>query len=96
MSKLEEMAVAYGNNQVGFFSDLTNAYTQGWKDCLKHSEEVKELVAALLKCKERLDFIENNSIKNACCINCAGIYESQITIGAIKKALSKFREKVGE
>jgi len=56
MSKMNEMAVAYGNNQVGFFSDLTNAYTQGWKDCLKHDESVKELISSLeFYCGNRCD-----------------------------------------
>lgn len=60
-------------------------------DALKAENE--KLREALWNCKERLEFIENNSIKNACCINCVGIYESQISIRSAKEALAQGKEE---
>jgi hypothetical protein len=64
MNKIEEMAKIYQLETALRVSDqfeitqsdlnkeVKQAYTQGWKDCLKHSEEVNELVKALEELEE--------------------------------------------
>lgn len=46
MSKMEKRAKDHAkrNSYFGYSYDREEGYTQGWKDCLKHDESVKELL----------------------------------------------------
>jgi hypothetical protein len=115
MSKMEEMAVIYRRKEgsdctpvgasVGEHSlifcgcDLEKSYAQGWKDCLKHSEEVKELAFALEEAVEAL-LTQHADIATYYEVHCIPTYDEVIASfnrhKEAREALSKFREKVGE